>query len=115
MKAVGRSVVRLPGPWSLHRRHRPTEVDKDVRSSGESKAYKRCKACKKIKLCDGQPCFPRPMERHLTSRERIVRSYCSVGSRAIDSSFHKFLERSPAWTKPGLIVSFTSGFDQLKI
>ena len=114
MKAVGSSVVRLPGPWSLHRRHRPTEVDKDVRSSGESKAYKTCKACKKIKLCDGQPCFPRPMERHLTSRERIVRSYCSVGSRAIDI-VHKFLERSPAWTKPGFIVSFTSGFDPLKI
>ena len=39
MRAVGRSVVRLPGPWSLHRRHRPTEVDKDVRSSGTSKVF----------------------------------------------------------------------------
>ena len=39
MRAVGRSVVRLPGPWSLHRRHRPTEVDKDVRSSGKSKVF----------------------------------------------------------------------------
>ena len=39
VRAVGRSVVRLPGPWSLHHRHRPTEVDKDVRSSGTSKAF----------------------------------------------------------------------------
>ena len=39
MRAVGRSVVKLPGPWSLHRRHRPTEVDKDVRSSGTSKVF----------------------------------------------------------------------------
>ena len=39
MRAVGRSVVRLPGPWSLHRRHRPTEVDRDVRSSGKSKVF----------------------------------------------------------------------------
>ena len=30
--------------------------------------------------------FPPPMKRHLTSRERIVRSYCSIGSREIDSS-----------------------------
>ena len=27
---------------------RPTEVDKDFRSSGASKAYKRCKACIKL-------------------------------------------------------------------
>ena len=26
MRAVGRSVVRLPGPWSLHRRHSPTRM-----------------------------------------------------------------------------------------
>ena len=39
MRAVGTSVVKLPGPWSLHRRHRPTEVDKDVRSSGRSKVF----------------------------------------------------------------------------
>ena len=39
MRAVGRSVVKLSGPWSLHRRHRPTEVDKDVRSSGKSKVF----------------------------------------------------------------------------
>ena len=39
MGAVGRSVVKLPGPWSLHRRHRPTEVDRDVTSSGTSKAF----------------------------------------------------------------------------
>ena len=39
MRAVGRSVVKLSGPWSLHRRHRPTEVDKDVRSSGTSKVF----------------------------------------------------------------------------
>ena len=39
MRAVGRSVVRLPGPGSLHRRHSPTGVDKDVRSSGTSKAF----------------------------------------------------------------------------
>ena len=38
------------------------------------------------------------MKRHLTSRERIVRSYCSVGSRAIDSC-NKFLQRFLAWTK----------------
>ena len=37
--AVGRSVVKLPGPWSLHRLHRPTEVDRDVTSSGTSKAF----------------------------------------------------------------------------
>ena len=39
VRAAGRSVVRLPGPWSLHRRHRSTEVDNDVRSSGTSKAF----------------------------------------------------------------------------
>ena len=39
MRAAGRSVVRLPGHWSLHRRHRSTEVDNDVRSSGTSKAF----------------------------------------------------------------------------
>ena len=39
MRAVRRSVVKLPGPWSLHRRHRPTEVDKDVRSSGTGKVF----------------------------------------------------------------------------
>ena len=39
MRAAGRSVVRLPGPWSLHRRHRSTEVDNNVRSSGTSKAF----------------------------------------------------------------------------
>ena len=39
LRAVGRSVVNLPGPWSLHRRHRPTEVDKDVRSSRTSKVF----------------------------------------------------------------------------
>ena len=39
MRAVGRSVVKLPGPWSLHHRHRPTELDKDVRSSGTSKVF----------------------------------------------------------------------------
>ena len=39
MVAVGRSVVKSPGPWSLHRRHRPTEVDRDVTSSGTSKAF----------------------------------------------------------------------------
>ena len=39
LRAVGRSVDKLPGPWSLHRRHRPTEVDKDVRSSGTSKVF----------------------------------------------------------------------------
>ena len=39
MRAVGRSVVRLPGPWSLHHRHSPTEVDRDVRSSGKSKVF----------------------------------------------------------------------------
>ena len=34
------SVVKpVPDPWSLHRRHRPTEVDKDVRSSGTSKVF----------------------------------------------------------------------------
>ena len=33
------AVFKLPGPWSLHRRHRPTEVDKDVRSSGTSKVF----------------------------------------------------------------------------
>ena len=38
-RAVGRSVVKLSGPWSLHRRHRPTEVDKDVRGSGASKVF----------------------------------------------------------------------------
>ena len=38
-RAVGRSVARLASPWSLHRRHRPTEVDKDVRSSGTNKAF----------------------------------------------------------------------------
>ena len=41
MRAVGRSMVRLPGPWSLHRRHRPTEVYKDA---GD------------VNQCDGQPC-----------------------------------------------------------
>ena len=39
LRAVGRSVDKLSGPWSLHRRHRPTEVDKDVRSSGTSKVF----------------------------------------------------------------------------
>ena len=39
LRAVGRSVDKLSGPWSLHRRHRPTEVDKDVRSSGPSKVF----------------------------------------------------------------------------
>ena len=38
-RAVGRSVARLASPWSLHRRHRPTEVDKDVRSSGTSNVF----------------------------------------------------------------------------
>ena len=34
------SVVNpVPDPWSLHRRHCPTEVDKDVRSSGTSKVF----------------------------------------------------------------------------
>ena len=32
MRAVGRLVVKLPGPWSLHCHHRPTEGDKDVRN-----------------------------------------------------------------------------------
>ena len=39
VRVVGRSVVKLPVPWYLHRRHRPTEVDKDVRSSGTSKVF----------------------------------------------------------------------------
>ena len=39
MRAVGMSVVKLPGPWCLHRRHRPTEVDKDVRNSETSKVF----------------------------------------------------------------------------
>ena len=39
LRAVGRSVDKLPGPWSLYRRHRPTEVDKDVRSSGTSNVF----------------------------------------------------------------------------
>ena len=38
-RAVGRSVVRLPIPWSIHRCHRLTEVYKHVRSSGTSKAF----------------------------------------------------------------------------
>ena len=40
-RAVGRSVVGLPSPcsWSLHRRHRLTDVHKDVRSSGTGKAF----------------------------------------------------------------------------
>ena len=33
------AVFKLPGPWSLHRRHRPTEVDKDMRSSETSKVF----------------------------------------------------------------------------
>ena len=33
------AVLKLPGPWSLHRRHRPTEVDKDMRSSERSKVF----------------------------------------------------------------------------
>ena len=37
------------------------------------------------------------------SRERIVRSYCSVGSRAIDSC-NKFLKRFLAWTKPERVL-----------
>ena len=47
--------------------------------------------------------FSRPMKRQLTSRESIVRSYGSVGSRAIDI-VHKFLERFPAWTKPERVL-----------
>ena len=43
------------------------------------------------------------MKRHLTGRERIVRSYCSVGSRAIDSC-NKFIKRSLAWTKPETVL-----------
>ena len=39
MRAVGRSVVKLPVPWSLDRRHCPTQVDKDVRSPGTSKVF----------------------------------------------------------------------------
>ena len=39
LRAVGRSVDKLSGPWFLHRRHRPTEVDKDVRSSGTSNVF----------------------------------------------------------------------------
>ena len=38
----------------------------------------------------------------------------TVQSVAARSIVHKFLKRSPAWTK-GFIVSFMSGFDQLKI
>ena len=113
MKAVGSSVVRLPGPWSLHRRHRPTEVDKDVRSSGESKAYKRCKACKKLSnVTDNRVFLDRWKDTLRAGRELYGHTVQSVAARSI---VHKFLERSPAWTKPGFIVSFTSGFDQLKI
>ena len=43
------------------------------------------------------------MKRHLTGRKRIVRSYCSVGSRAIDSC-NKFIKRSLAWTKPETVL-----------
>ena len=47
--------------------------------------------------------FPRPM------RERIVRSYGSVGSRA-------FPGMDQAWkSMNGFIVSFSCSFDQLKI
>ena len=35
--------------------------------------------------------------------ERIVRSYCSVGSRAIDTC-SKFLKRFLAWTKPETVL-----------
>ena len=112
MKAVGRSVVRLPGPWTLHRRHRPTEVDKYVRSSGERKAYKRCKARIKLSyVTDNRVFLDRWKETLGAGGELFGHTVQSVAARSI---VHKFLERSPAWTKHGFIVSFTSGFDQLK-
>ena len=62
------------------------------------------------------------MKRHLTSREKIVRLYCSVGvvgSRETDGSWISwtFSGMDQAWKSitNGLIASFTSGFDQIKI
>ena len=84
MKAVGSSVVRLPGPWSLHRRHRPTEVDKDVRSSGESKAYKRCKACKKLSnVTDNRVFLDRWKDTFRAGRELYGHTVQSVAARLI--------------------------------
>ena len=118
MKAVGRSVVRLPGPWSLHRRHRPTEVDKDVRSSGESKAYKRCKACKKLSnVTDNRVFLDRWKDTLRAGRELYGHTVQSVAARLI-VHFINFLNvprHGPGLHEPGFMVSFTSGFDQLKI
>ena len=84
MKAVGSSVVRLPGPWSLHRRHRPTEVDKDIRSSGESKAYKRCKACKKLSyVTDNRVFLDRWKDTLRAGRELYGHTVQSVAARLI--------------------------------
>ena len=57
------------------------------------------------------------MKRHLTSGERLVRSYCTVGSRAIDSSWiTSIFGLDQAWKSINVfIVSFTSIFNQLKI
>ena len=61
-----------------------------------------------------------PLTDDLTSRERIVRSYGSVGSCELDRWLINFLNvprHGPSLKEyfNVLIVSFTSSFDQLKI
>ena len=71
------SVVKpVPDPWSLHCRHRPTEGDKDVRSSGTSKVF---------------TIFTDPTIMHLGSPSEFCITIVSKFSRALQSSQEKWL------------------------
>ena len=82
---------------------------------GKAKHTRDVKLAKKLSyVTDNRVFLDRWKDTLRAGRELHVRSY-TLQSVAARSIVHKFLERSPAWTKPGFIVSFTSGFDQLKI
>ena len=80
---------------------------------GKAKHTRHVKRAKKLSyVTDNRVFLDRWKDTLRAGRELYGHTVQSVAARSI---VHKFLERSPAWTKPGFIVSFTSGFDQLKI
>ena len=80
---------------------------------GKAKHTRDVKRAKKLSyVTDNHVFLDRWRDTLRAGRELYGHTVQSVAARSI---VHKFLERSPAWIKPGFIVSFTSGFDQLKI
>ena len=80
---------------------------------GKAKHTRDVKLAKKLSyVTDNRVFLDRWKDTLRAGRELYGHTVQSVAARSIA---HKFLEPSPVWTKPGFIVSFTSGFDQLKI